>query len=236
MGYETVARWYDRIYRFKDYWAEAVQIREIVARHGRSGGRHLLDVACGTGMHLGFLREWFQVAGLEHEPAMLAIARDRLPGVPLFQGDMVDFDLGQRFDAITCLFSSIGYVETAVNLRRAVAAMARHLAPGGVLIVESSFTPEKFIPGYITGLLVDDPDLKIARLTHSRVEGDLAVICFEYLVATAEGIEHHAEEDRLALFRREDYLAAFESAGLETAYDAESLTGRGVYIGVSRHA
>ena len=43
---------------------------------------------------------------------MLGIARHRLPGVPLHLADMRDFDLPERFDAVTCLFSSIGYLTT----------------------------------------------------------------------------------------------------------------------------
>ena len=50
--------------------------------------------------------------------------------------DMTSFDLGRRFDVVTCLFSSIGYVGTAERLDQAIATMAAHLEPGGTLIVE----------------------------------------------------------------------------------------------------
>lgn len=44
--------------------------------------------------------------------------------------------LDRRFDAITCLFGSIGYMGSTAELNAAVAAMAAHLQPGGVLIVD----------------------------------------------------------------------------------------------------
>ena len=41
-------------------------------------------------------------------------------------------DLGRTFDAVVCLFSSIGYVGTEERLRAAIGSMARHAAPGGM--------------------------------------------------------------------------------------------------------
>jgi len=67
---------------------------------------------------------------------MLQLAASRLPGVPLHPGDMRDFDLGERFDVVTCLGSSIAWMTTDADMRRAVANMARHLHPGGVLLIE----------------------------------------------------------------------------------------------------
>lgn len=129
------ARFYDAIYSWKDYPAEAQKLRSLI-RQRNPQARTLLDVACGTGKHLELLREDFEVEGLDLDDDMLAIARERLPGVPLHHGSFSDFELGRTFDVVTCLFSSIGYAQTEANLRLAIAAMARHLSPGGVLIVE----------------------------------------------------------------------------------------------------
>jgi hypothetical protein len=64
------------------------------------------------------------------------------------------------------------------------------------------------------------------------VEGNVAILDFHYLVATAEGIEHFTERHELGLFTEEEYLAAFAQAGLEARHDREWLGGRGMYIGV----
>jgi ubiquinone/menaquinone biosynthesis C-methylase UbiE len=96
---------YDALYAtFKDYADEAARLRELIGPDART----LLDVACGTGAHLELLREHYEVVGLDLDPELLAIARGRLPGVELVEGDMTGFDLGRRFDAVACLFSSIG--------------------------------------------------------------------------------------------------------------------------------
>ncbi len=101
---------------------------------------------------------------------------------------MTAFRLGRRFDAVTCLFSSIGYVGTEAGLRSAVAAMAAHLEPGGVLVVEPWLTPDVWVPNRPHLLTVDEPNLKIARMTISGREGRLAIMEFSYLVGTPDGV------------------------------------------------
>lgn len=54
-----------------------------------------------------------QVQGLDLEPQFVELARKRLRGVTIHEGDMTSFDLGRRFDAVTCLFSAIGHVHTS---------------------------------------------------------------------------------------------------------------------------
>src|SRR5688572_25745977 len=103
------ARFYDAIYSFKDYAAEAIEVQDLIQSRNPEA-RTLLDVACGTGLHLQHLAGTFDVAGLDLDPELLRIAGERVPDVPLHEADMRTFDLGERFDAITCLFSSIGYV------------------------------------------------------------------------------------------------------------------------------
>ena len=228
------ARFYDAIYAFKDYEGEAARLQELIQAHV-PGAATLLDVACGTGHHLQYLQPHYTVEGLDLDAELLAIARDRCPGVPFQEGDMVDFDLGRTFDAVLCLFSAIGYVQTVDRLRQAVQAMARHLRPGGMLIVEPWLTPEVFDPGRLSAQLVDEPDLKIARMNTSWVEGTRCIIEFHYLAGTAEGFSYFTERHETGLFTHEEYLDAFRAAGLTVLYDPEGLMGRGLYTGLADH-
>lgn len=225
---------YDALYAFKDYDSEAETVRSLVEeRRGVQGGS-LLDVACGTGGHISALGKQFAVEGLDVDSGMVDIARARHPGVPIHAADMVDFELGRRFDAVICLFSSIGYVKTVPRLRSAVAAMARHLAPGGVLVVEPWFTPESYYPGRLSAGFVDLPDLKAARMNVARVEGCVSVIDFHYLVGTPAGIDSFVERHELALFTWAEYEEAFRMAGLAVERLPKGLAGdgeRGLLVG-----
>jgi SAM-dependent methyltransferase len=225
------APFYDIIYAFKDYEAEAQRIVEIISEHQRSGGNRLLDVACGTGKHLEFLQESYEVEGLDLSQELLDIARERTPGVLYHHADMMDFDLGREFDIVICLFSSIGYVKTLDDLHRTVKCMSNHLVGGGVLIIEPWFTPESWNPGTVHANYIDDSELKIARINISCVEGRLSFFDFHYLIGTPEGVDYFVERHELGLFETEEMQGAMEGSGLDTIYDGEGLTGRGLFIG-----
>lgn len=226
------ARFYDAIYSWKDYPAETAKLISLI-RERNPSARTLLDVACGTGKHLELLQEHFAVEGLDLDDELLSIARERLPGVPLQRGDMREFDLGRMFDVVTCLFSSIAYTRTAQDLERATASMARHLGPGGVLIIEPFFPPEEWHAGQVSARFVDEPDLKIARVNLSDPPEDgVVTIEFHYLVGTPEGIDHFTESHEIAVFSHDEFLQAFRSAALEPEHDPEGLMERGLYIAV----
>ena len=223
------ARIYDAIYAsIRDYPREAAELDRLIQER-RPGARTLLDVACGTGAHLEHL-EGYEVEGLDLDPEMLAVARERLPDVPFHEGDMAVFALGERFDAVVCMFSSIGYVRTEERLSSAIASMARHLEPGGVLVVEPWLSPDVWMDRHVGAVFVDDPELKIARMNVAQREGTVSMFEFEYLVGTPDGIERFTERHELGLFTVEQYLQAFRIAGLEAEHDQEGPMGRGLYI------
>ena len=56
---------YDLIYSYKDYEADSKALMKILAAHNLSGGKDLLDVACGTGEHIVQLKEMYQIEGLD---------------------------------------------------------------------------------------------------------------------------------------------------------------------------
>jgi hypothetical protein len=132
---------------------------------------------------------------------------------------------------VTCLFSSIGYVGTPERLNAAIAAMAGHLNPGGILMVEPWLSPELWQVGHPHLLVVDEPDLKIARMNVSGREGRLAIMEFEYLVGSPHGIEHFSERHEAALFTDDEYRQAFSAAGQAVEHDPDGLIGRGLYLG-----
>jgi SAM-dependent methyltransferase len=227
------AELYDRIYSWKDYPAEAARVRELVMAAGGRGEDSLLDVACGTGMHLATLREHYaRVEGTDLDPGLLEVARQRLPGVPLHLADMRDFDLGRRFDVVTCLFSAIGYVRTLDGLREAIRSMARHLEPGGALLVEPWFGPDEFRHNHLHLHTHEEPELSIVRMSHASVADAVSILDFEYLVGKPEGITRATECHVMGLFTREQMAAAFEAAGLRVTYDEEGVAGRGAYVGI----
>jgi len=229
------ARIYDLIHGTAlDYSACADQMRAIVARQAERPARTLLDVACGTGSYLVELRRFFAVEGLDVEPGMLGVAREKCPDVPLHQADLVEFDLGRRFDVLICLGSSIGYVRTLDRLRQTACAFARHVEPSGIVIVEPWFGPDVWEDGRIMTDFHEHSDVKIARMLVSGRTGDVSTLDIHFLVGRREGVETFAEHHELGLFTVEDYRTAFTDAGFAMTSDPAGFLGRGLHIGLRR--
>lgn len=226
-------KYYDAIYGWKDYETESRRLTEIIASYKTSPGNTFLDVACGTGGHIPHLRQHFTVEGLDLDRDMLSLATAKHPDVPFHHGDMSEFDLGRQFDVVACLFSSVGYLKTPERLAKAVRNMARHVRPGGVLIVEPYFSPQQWQPRIRApgASVVDKPEVSVVRMIDWVREGDLVTSTFHYLVGTAERVEYFSEQHVMGLFSDDDYRSAFTSAAMEVLHDAQGLMGRGLYIG-----
>jgi SAM-dependent methyltransferase len=210
---------YDLIYGSgvgKDYAREAADLAALI-RDRQPTASSLLDVACGTGRHLSHLREYFgEVEGVELSPQMAEVAGARLgPEARVTVGDMRGFDLGRRFDAVTCLFSAIGYVQSREELRQTLQRFAAHLSPGGVLVLEPWITPEAWQAGSVHHHLAEQDGRTVVRLSYSGLtkEGK-SLTDMHFLVGEqGVGIRHWREEHILSLFTDDEYLDAFALAG-----------------------
>jgi ubiquinone/menaquinone biosynthesis C-methylase UbiE len=229
--FDRSAELYDAFYEQagKDYWREST----VLLSYAPAGARSLLDLACGTGRHLAHFSAELECAGVDLDAGLLAIAQARCPDVRFEVADMVEMDLGRRFDVVTCLFSAIGYVGTDARLHAAVARMEAHLEPGGVLLVEPWFAPEQWWDGHTSMLTIDRDDLRAVRVSWAGRRGDVALLDFQYLVATADGIDHRTEHHELMLFTDEHYRAAFEAAGLRAELRQPGPAGRGLWVGTA---
>jgi SAM-dependent methyltransferase len=234
--YDKSARIYDLLYvgsGIKNYPAEAAELHRII-QEARPTAKTLLDVACGTGAHLAEMQRWYAVEGVDVSPAMLAVARTRLPGVSLREADMRTLDLGKTFDAVTCLFSSIGYMHDPGELRAAIARLAAHVAPGGVLILDGWVRPDQwrdnFRPDHPD--VAHDSDVTVVRLSFSRREGSITELEMHHLVQTDAGIEYFTETHRLRLTATDDYVSAVSEAGLKAQVIPDYMPNRDRIVGI----
>jgi SAM-dependent methyltransferase len=224
---------YDLIYQsFKDYATEARQIADLLATEA-PGAKVVLDVGCGTGEHARYL--WadhgYQVDGLDLEPAFIELARAKVPQASFWHGDMADFALETRYDAIVCLFSAIGYLGSLDRVEKAFACFREHLNPAGVVIVEPWFEPEAWHPGRTYLNTVEADDLRVVRLSHSGIRDRTSIVTFHYLIGGEDGIEHRTEHHELALCTRPEMMECFARAGFgDVSYDPKGLIGRGMYV------
>jgi SAM-dependent methyltransferase len=226
---------YDLIYStFKDYTAETAHITSRLRRHNPDC-RTVLDVACGTGEHARRLAaNGFLVDGVDLDPAFVSIAKCKHPDGEFFHGDMSGFALSRRYDAVLCLFSSIGYLQTLDRVRQALTCFREHLAPDGILIVEPWLPPGVLDPAHVARHAGEANGTRVSRVTRVEVDGAICRLCFDYEIADAGGTRQASEVHTLGLFPTADLLRTFEEVGFRTEYDTKGLSDRGLVVATLR--
>ena len=233
--YKKSAMYYDLIYSWKNYKKEANTIRVLINKYNKSGGRDLLEIACGTGKHTEYLKKHYRIIAINLHPEMLQIARKRAKNVTYKQADMTKLSINKKFDAIICLFSSIGYVKTYTNLKKTLRGFSQHLKQGGVVIIEPWIKPADYHIGTPMMNTYSDKDIKIARLSVSRKKnGNISHWLMHYLVAEKnKGVTYIQDLHELGMFEKNAFLKIMKDCGFKAQFTKTSLMkGRGLYVGV----
>lgn len=126
---KTAAQWAERGYAGD---AEPPCLRRFLGLLP-PGGR-VLDLCCGAGYESWRVRELgFEAVGLDLSAGSLAIARERNPDIPFYQGDLLeDYSHIGPVDGILC-FAGLVHVETP-DLPTAFRRMGQVLRPGGYMV------------------------------------------------------------------------------------------------------
>jgi len=190
-------------------------------------------MACGTGHHISFLKKKFKCWGADLNKPMLDIAKKKHSGVTFRKANMTSFKFPKKFDIITCLFSSIGYVKTEKNLRATIRCFSKHLKPGGIMIIEGWLEKRDFKPGRPSLLTYQSDDLKIARANVARLNGLVTIMDMHHLIAErGKPVKHIVSREEVAMFPAKSFIKYMKEQGLITHHIKKGPMGRGIYIGV----
>ena len=162
------ARYYDLLYRDKDYVGESQFIDRLIQTH-TPAARDLLELGCGTGYHAILLAQsGYQIHGVDLSREMLQQAELRRSQLPIElaaklqfqQGDLRTLRLERVFDVVISLFHVISYQTTNEDLQAAFATVKAHLKPGGIFIFDLWYGP---------AVLTDRPTVRIKRLEDEAI-------------------------------------------------------------------
>jgi SAM-dependent methyltransferase len=162
------ARYYDLLYRDKNYAAEAEYVASLIRKFHPSA-RTILELGSGTGIHASLLAEkGFTVHGIERSSEMharsQALAEKRAAGddcLTFITGDIRDIRLNKRFDAVIALFHVISYQTTNDDVTAAFETAKYHLNSGGVFIFDVWYGP---------AVLTERPAVRIKRMVDDQTK------------------------------------------------------------------
>lgn len=163
------SRYYNLLYKDKDYTGEAEYIHSLVQKY-HPGTKTLLDLGCGTGRHdILLAARGYEVTGVDMSEEMLAVARSNAnlstlnsqpSSISFQQGDIRSARLGRKFDVVISLFHVMSYQVTNSDLLAAFATAREHLEPGGIFIFDCWYGP---------AVLTDRPAVRVKRLEDEAI-------------------------------------------------------------------
>lgn len=134
MLYTDLSVYYDLLCCDINYLVQSSSARRLHLLLG-NGGKHHLDLACGTGPHIRhFIDYGYHSSGLDLNQPMLDLARARCPQASFMHQNMCNFTLNQPVDLITCFLYSIHYTASISALKQCFASIYAALTPGGLLV------------------------------------------------------------------------------------------------------
>jgi SAM-dependent methyltransferase len=228
------ASWYDRWHHSKDYAAEVRQLQGIFEREGPVDS--VLDLGCGTARHLELLAAaGHRVVGVDRSATMVATAAQRLAPygerAEVIEGDLLTLELDTTFDAVTMMFSVLGYQVATKDLLGALRVAHGHLRPGGLLafdILDGAVVLRQGPMGGVT--VVADGARQLLRATTGALKLDEQIYELRMTLWQLNGdrVVHHVEEFHpMRFFLQRELELLLRVAGFELLDSAALAGGQG---------
>lgn len=147
----------------------------LLSRLGAPKGKHVLDLACGTGRHsVALALEGAEVVGIDNSKIMISKAKDHATSndvSPEFIfGEMADFQsiTAGQYDLIICLGNSLALLENLNVLEKLISSVYNSLNNGGVFIAQVLNFEEIYRTGFRffpqkSGKMVTGEDVVFSR-------------------------------------------------------------------------
>jgi SAM-dependent methyltransferase len=163
------SRYYDLLYRDKDYRGEARFVLEEAARHGAISGASIFELGCGTGMHAAYMADsGCSVHGIDRSSDMLAEAQRRRADLSPEMANRISFALGdvrayrvpQVFEIVVSLFHVLSYQTSNGDVRAMLGTAAAHMRPGSLLAFDFWYGP---------AVLSERPETRVKRMESDAI-------------------------------------------------------------------
>jgi len=172
--FSDYARYYNLLYRDKDYNGETLYILKLLNKHGCSP-KTLLDLGCGTGRHaLEMTKHGISVTGVDMSQTMLDMGNELIDNqntkeysvsLPtLLHGDARTVRVNKKYDVVTSLFHVLSYQNTEEDALAVLKTAKEHLNTNGLFLFDFWYGPGVLTdPPTIREKVIEDNEFKVYR-------------------------------------------------------------------------
>lgn len=129
--YKIDANFYDIFNKDRNYSIEMKFLLRMLKDR-----RKVLDVGCGTGIHLNILENLgYIVEGIDISPKMIAVAKMRVKG-PIHKADILDFKLDEKYDAVIAMYHVFNHLKSYDEFECGIKNLLNHTKKGGIIILD----------------------------------------------------------------------------------------------------
>jgi len=230
--FDKYSRYYDLLYRDKNYDAEAAFVQQLIRKEAPEA-RSLLELGCGTGLHAAALAQrGYSVHGIDLSDEMLARAQRRKNEKLSFaRGDVRDLRLGRKFDGVISLFHVVSYQTGNTDLRAVFATAREHLRDDGVFVFDCWYGPAVLAERpSVRVKRMEDEAIRVTRIAEPKMHPNECIVDVGYQVfvedRATKAVEQLTELHRMRYLFRPEIEALCEGAGLQVVAACEWLTGK----------
>lgn len=212
------AGYYDVFYKDKPYANEAAFVHKALQKFSQGECKRLLELACGTGSHaLELEKLGYEIVATDYSEDLLAVARRKTgeadSRVEIRFQDMRHLSLpDEPFDAVYCLFDSIGYVQTNEALRQVLHGVYAHLRQGGLFVFEfwhAAAMLKNFEPVRERKWKLAEGELVRRATTRLDIPRQLAIVTYDIQELGKNGRSGQIQETQINRYFLVQEMAAF---------------------------
>lgn len=129
--YKIDANFYDIFNRDRNYNIEMKFLLNIL-----KGRRKVLDVGCGTGVHLNILENLgYIVEGIDINSKMIDVAKTKVKS-NIHKANLLDFKLNDKYDVIISMNHVFNHLKSYNEFERGIKNLLNHVNNNGIIVLD----------------------------------------------------------------------------------------------------
>lgn len=188
-NFNLYSKYYDLLYRDKNYSAEANYISNCIKNYFPYA-KTILEYGSGTGIHGLILQKMgYDIYGLERSKQM--VDKAKLHGFPCEQADITNFELDRKFDTVISLFHVISYITENTSLEKVFRNASKNLNLKGLFIFDVWYSPAVYnLKPEVRIKRIENEEIKITRIAEPLIHYNKNIIDVNYEVLIENKIDN----------------------------------------------